>query len=199
MTAILTKPLTEDDIENLVSKLFFTANTQLPADIFKRLNDIYQNEVGPNAKDATRQIIENAVRARQLDRPMCQDTGFPVVFVSYGKDVEFEGDLTAAINKGVAKAYTENYLRKSMVKDPVFERVNTGNNTPAIIHTEIVDGSDIQFMVEPKGTGSESMSALRMLKPAQGVEGIKEFIIDTIFMAVPTFLGHCLGITCRLF
>lgn len=198
MTTTAVKPLTEQDIENIVAKLFFTANTQLPADIFKRLNDIYEKETGPNAKEATRQIIENAVKARQIDRPMCQDTGFPVVFVSYGKDVKFEGDLTQAINNGVAKAYTENYLRKSMVKDPLFERVNTGNNTPAIIHTEIVEGSDIQFMVEPKGTGSESMSALRMLKPAQGVEGVKEFIIDSIFHAganpcPPLLLGIGIG------
>jgi fumarate hydratase, class I len=191
--------LTETDVSELVANLFFKANYQLPADVFKRLNDIYEKEVGPNAKEATRQIIENAVKARHNARPMCQDTGFPVVFVQYGQHVQFEGNLDTAINAGVAKGYKEHFLRKSMVKDPVFERVNTGDNTPAIIHVELVpDSSDIKFMVEPKGTGSESMSALRMLKPAQGVEGIKEFIIDSIFHAgaspcPPILLGIGIG------
>jgi fumarate hydratase, class I len=194
-----THSLTEADIEALVANLFFIANTQLPADVFARLNDIYQRETGPNAKEATRQIIENAVLARQSDRPMCQDTGFPVVFVEYGQEAPFQGDLYAAINKGVAKGYTEHYLRKSMVKDPVYNRVNTGDNTPAIIHVELVPNrSDIKIMVEPKGSGSENMSQLRMLKPSQGLDGIKEFIIESIFKAganpcPPILLGIGIG------
>lgn len=192
------KPLTEADVADMVANLFFKATHQLPQDVFDRLNDIYQKETGPNAKEAVRQIIENAVQARVTHRPMCQDTGFPVVFVSYGKDTKFDGDLTVAINKGVAKGYSENYLRKSMVKDPVFNRVNTGDNTPAIIHFELVEGNEINIMVEPKGTGSESMSALRMLKPSQGVQGIKDFIIESIFHAgaspcPPLLLGIGIG------
>lgn len=191
--------LTEMAVEELVANLFYKANYQLPSDVFARLNDIYQKEVAPNAKEATRQIIENAVKARNVGRPMCQDTGFPVVFVYYGQQVQFEGNLTDAINRGVAKGYQEHYLRKSMVKDPVFDRVNTGDNTPAIIHFELIpDSTEIQIMVEPKGTGAESMSALKMLKPAQGIEGIKEFIVDTVFHAgaspcPPILLGLGIG------
>jgi fumarate hydratase, class I len=197
-TVVKSTGITEKLVEDHVANLFFIANHQLPRDIFDRLNDIYQKEMGPNAKEATRQIIENAVLARQKERPMCQDTGFSVVFVEYGQDVHFEGDLTAAINRGVAKGYTEHFLRKSMVKDPVFDRTNTGDNTPAIIHTEVVPGNQIRIMVEPKGTGSENMSQLRMLKPAQGIEGIKEFIIESIFKAganpcPPILLGIGIG------
>lgn len=190
--------ITEALIEEHVGNLFYIANHQLPQDVFDRLKSIYQQETGPNAKEATRQIIENAVRARRKERPMCQDTGFPVMFVEYGQDVHFQGDLEAAINRGVAKGYTENFLRKSMVKDPVFDRTNTGDNTPAIIHTRLVPGNQIKIMVEPKGTGSESMSALKMLKPAEGIEGIKNFIVDAVFHAganpcPPIMLGIGIG------
>lgn len=190
--------ITENQVAELVADLFHIANHQLPKDVFERLNTIYQNETGANAKEATRQIIQNAVMARRKERPMCQDTGFPVVFVEYGQDVRFEGNFQAAINKGVAKGYIENYLRKSMVKDPVYDRTNTGDNTPAIIHTEIVPGSDIRILVEPKGSGSENMSQLRMLKPSQGLEGVKEFIIEAIFKAganpcPPILLGIGIG------
>lgn len=199
MSMVASRPgITEELIEEHVANLFYIANYQIPKDIFNRLNDIYQQEVGPNAKEATRQIIENAVMARKRQRPMCQDTGFPVVFVEYGQDVQFHGDLEAAINRGVAKGYTEHYLRKSMVRDPVFDRTNTGDNTPAIIHTFVVPGGSIKIMVEPKGSGSENMSQLRMLKPSQGIEGIKEFIIEAIFKAganpcPPIFLGIGIG------
>lgn len=199
MSAIATNQvITETQVQDLVANLFYIANHQLPTDIFARLNDIYQKETGPNAKEATRQIIQNAVTARQHERPMCQDTGFAVVFVEYGQDVRFEGDLETAINKGIAKGYKENYLRKSMVKDPVYNRVNTGDNTPGIIHTTVVPGNSIKIMVEPKGCGSENMSQQRMLKPAQGVEGIKEFIIESIFNAganpcPPILLGIGIG------
>ncbi|MCA9841316.1 MAG: fumarate hydratase [Cyanobacteria bacterium HKST-UBA03] len=191
-------PITDTLITDVVADLFYTATHQLPQDIFERLNSIYQLEVGENAREATRQILENAVKARQKQRPMCQDTGFPVVFVELGRQCPYQGDLAQAINQGVAKGYTEHYLRKSMVKDPVFDRTNTGDNTPAIIHTELVDGDHLKIMVEPKGTGSESMSALTMLKPSQGVDGIKQFILDAIFRAganpcPPLLLGIGIG------
>lgn len=199
MTATVSQSkMTEKIIEEQVANLFFIANHQLPQDVFDRLNAIYRQEVGANAKEAVRQIIQNAVMARRRERPICQDTGFPVIFVEYGQNAGFEGDLTAAINRGVAKGYTEHYLRKSMVKDPVFNRVNTGDNTPAVIHTEIVPGDRIKLMVEPKGCGSENMSRLCMLKPAQGVEGIKEFVLDSVFQAganpcPPILLGLGIG------
>lgn len=190
--------ITAESITEHVGNLFYIATHRLPKDVFERLKAIYALEVGENAKEATRQIIENAVKASQRQRPMCQDTGFPVVFVEFGRDAVFHGDLTKAINEGVARGYKEHFLRKSMVKDPVFNRVNTGDNTPAIIHTEFVDGDSIKIMVEPKGTGSESMSALKMLKPSQGVDGIKEFIIDSIFHSgaspcPPILLGLGIG------
>lgn len=198
MSEPMTGPITEAMIESLVADLFYTATHQLPKDVFDRLNALYQLEVGENAKEATRQILENAVKARQKHRPMCQDTGFPVVFVEIGQNCPFRGNLTRAINQGVAKGYKDNFLRKSMVRDPLFDRTNTGDNTPAIITTDIVEGDTLKIMVEPKGTGSESMSALRMLKPAQGVEGVKEFIIDAIFHAganpcPPLLLGIGIG------
>jgi fumarate hydratase, class I len=193
-----TLAITEQMIEEHVGNLFYLATHQLPSDIFNRMNDIYQKEVGPNAKEAIRQIIENAVLARQKERPMCQDTGFPVVFIEYGVDCGFHGDFTQAVNKGVAKGYTEHFLRKSMVKDPVYNRVNTGDNTPAILHTELVPGNTLKIMVEPKGVGSENMSQLRMLKPSQGLEGIKEFVLEAIFKAganpcPPILLGIGIG------
>ncbi len=131
-------------------------------------------------------IIENARLAKEKSVPLCQDTGLTVVFLEIGQDVHFVGgDLYEAVNAGVAQGYTEGYLRKSSVADPLFARKNTGDNTPAIIHTSIVPGEKVKITVSPKGCGSENMGALKMLKPADGVEGIKQFVVDTVRNAGP--------------
>lgn len=130
-------------------------------------------------------MVENANIAAAESLPMCQDTGVAVVFVEMGQDVHLiNGDFTEAINEGVRRGYREGYLRKSMVGHPL-ERVNTGDNTPAVIHLKLVPGDQIKITVAPKGGGSENMSALKMLKPAEGVEGVKKFVLDTIRNAGP--------------
>jgi len=142
-----------------------------------------ENEISLTGQDVFRQLIKNAEIAREEKVPMCQDTGFAVVFLELGQEVKIEGgDLYAAVNEGVRRGYKEGYLRKSIVADPL-NRVNTGDNTPAIIHTEIVPGDSLKITVAPKGGGSENMSALKMLKPAEGVEGVKKFVIDTVRVA----------------
>ena len=130
------------------------------------------------------QIIENAKIAKAEDRPICQDTGMTIVFVELGQDVHIEGgNLNDAINAGVAKGYTEGYLRKSVVEEPLFNRKNTGNNTPAVIYTEVVPGDKLTIQVEPKGFGSENKSGLKMLVPADGVKGVKKAVMDIILHA----------------
>jgi fumarate hydratase subunit alpha len=130
-------------------------------------------------------LLKNADIARSEDVPMCQDTGFAVVFVELGQDVHIEGGaLEDAINEGVRRGYTEGYLRKSIVGHPL-ERVNTGDNTPAVIHLKLVPGNKMKITVAPKGGGSENMSGIKMLKPAEGVEGVKKFVLDTVKAAGP--------------
>jgi len=144
-------------------------------------------------------IIENNKIASREEVPICQDTGLAVVFVEVGQEVHFvDGDFTEAINQGVKGAYQEGYLRKSVVDDPVFERKNTKTNTPAIIYTDITPGDKIKFLVMPKGFGSENMSAIAMLKPADGPEGIVNFVVETVKKAgpnpcPPTIIGVGIG------
>lgn len=145
----------------------------------------YEQEISLTGKEILQILMQNADIAHNEQVPMCQDTGFAVVFVELGQDVRIEGgDLYEAINEGVRKGYTEGYLRKSVVSHPL-ERKNTGDNTPAVIHTKIVPGESLHIIVAPKGGGSENMSAIKMLKPADGVEGAKKFIIDTVKAAGP--------------
>ncbi|MFW5976809.1 MAG: fumarate hydratase, partial [Bacillota bacterium] len=136
------------------------------------------------AENILKQLIENVEIASTEKMPICQDTGFTVVFVEKGKDVYIEGDLYQAINQGVKKGYSEGYLRKSIVKDP-FIRDNTEYNTPAVIHTKIVSGNKLRLIVVPKGGGSENMSRIKMLSPAAGKEGVKEFVLNTVKKAGP--------------
>lgn len=132
-----------------------------------------------------KQLLENAHIARENAVPMCQDTGFAVVFLELGQDVNITGGfLYDAVNEGVRKGYTEGYLRKSIVNHPL-QRINTGDNTPAVIHTSIVPGDKLTITVAPKGGGSENMSAIRMLKPAEGREGVKKFVLETVKNAGP--------------
>jgi len=168
-----------------VAGLCQEANFQLGADVLAAFEKGLQEETAPAGKDIFRQLLENARIAREESVPMCQDTGFAVVFVEIGQDVHITGgDLYAAINEGVSKGYREGYLRKSILNHP-FERQNTGDNTPAVIHCRLVPGDQLKITVAPKGGGSENMSGLKMLKPAEGVAGVKKFVVEQVSFAGP--------------
>lgn len=171
-------------VTNTVKKLCIEANCHLGADIKKCISDCAKNEPWPTAKNILKQIIENYEIADKENMPICQDTGVACVFLKIGQDVHVNGNLNDAINEGVRQGYCEGYLRKSVVRDPL-DRVNTGDNTPAMIYYEIVSGDKIEITVAPKGFGSENMSAIAMLRPSDGVEGVKDFIIKTVKDAGP--------------
>ena len=170
-------------ITDLVEKLCMNANYSLNSGIEQALSRCLACEESETGKDVLRSMIENAAFAREEQVPICQDTGMAVVFVEIGMDAHiFGGDLDEAINDGVRRGYEKGYLRKSVVRDPV-DRVNTNDNTPAVIHYSIVQGDKVKITVAPKGFGSENMSALNMLKPSDGIEGVKKFVIDTVSAA----------------
>jgi fumarate hydratase subunit alpha len=172
-------------IKKSVSDLCIQANCYLGVDVINKLHEVMLKEKTPVGREILDQLLQNAEIAKNEEIPMCQDTGFAIVFLEIGQEVHLVGgDLEKAINEGVSDGYTRGYLRKSMVSDPL-NRVNTGNNTPAIIHSTIVPGDIIKITVAPKGGGSENMSALKMLKPAEGEEGVKSFIIETVKNAGP--------------
>ena len=163
-----------------VARLCQDANFELEEDVQKALEKAHEAEESPAGKEVLRQIIENSGIARGERMPMCQDTGLAVIFVEIGQDVHVTGGgFEEAINAGVAKGYTDGYLRKSVLADPV-RGGNTGDNTPAVIHTTIVPGEDFRLWVVPKGGGSENMSRIAMMKPADGVEGIKKFVVENV-------------------
>jgi len=167
-------------IVDVVSELCIRANYELGEDVCRALSDGEAREESSAGKDVFRQLIENAEIARSDQVPMCQDTGITIVFVEIGQDVHLVGgSLTDAINAGVAKGYAEGYLRKSIVRHPL-DRKNTGDNTPAVIYTEIAPGDKLKIIVAPKGGGSENMSGVRMLKPSDGVEGVKRFVVELV-------------------
>lgn len=171
------------DIVARTKALCLDANRHLPADVFGALQRAQEQEVSPLGKNVLDTILENAEIARTKSMALCQDTGMVVVFAEVGQDARIEGGLlTDAIDEGVRQAYDEGYLRKSVVGDPL-ERVNTGDNTPAVVHVSLVAGDQLRLTVAPKGFGSENMSALRMLKPAEGVQGVKDFIVETVTKA----------------
>ncbi|MDD3839827.1 MAG: fumarate hydratase [Clostridia bacterium] len=177
------KEISTEIIAETVKELCIDACYNLGDDVKQALNRALQKEESDTAKSILRQLIENAEYAACQNMPLCQDTGMTVVFIELGQDVHIVGGgFYDAINEGVRRGYTQGYLRKSVVKDP-FNRVNTGDNTPAIIHTDIVQGDSLKITVAPKGFGSENMSRLKMLKPAQGMDGVKEFVIDTVIKA----------------
>lgn len=175
-----------DEITAAVKKLFMDCNYFIGSDIMNALETACENEQSPVGKSVLSQIIENDKIAAKEEIPLCQDTGMAVLFVEYGDKVVIEdGSFDEAVNEGVRQAYEEGCLRKSVVSDPVFDRVNTRDNTPAIIHTKIVSGNTIKITAGGKGFGSENMSAIKMLTPSYGVEGVKQFILDTVFKAGP--------------
>lgn len=165
-------------ITETVARLLREANFNLGEDVVAALRQAAQQEESPLGKEALRQILENADIARKERLPLCQDCGTAVIFLEIGQDVHIAGgDLTAAINEGVRRAYIDGYLRKSMVAPPFSARVNTKDNTPAVIHTEIVPGDRVKITVMPKGGGAENMSRLGMLKPGDGRQGVVDFAV----------------------
>lgn len=166
-------------ITETVRKLCIEANYNLPGDLQNRIESCYQEETWPIARDILEQIRENYKIAEAEHQPICQDTGMACVFLKIGQDVHIEGDLNEAVHEGVRQGYAQGYLRKSVVADPL-RRVNTGDNTPAVIYSEIVPGNRVEITVAPKGFGSENMSAIRMLRPSDGVGGVKDFVLKTV-------------------
>jgi len=181
MHIVETKTITEE-----VRRMAIEAAYYLPDDVLFSLKRSRDTEKWALAKDTLDQIIENAGIAAQTKSPMCQDTGMAVLFVSVGQGVRIEGGfIEDAINEGVRQAYEHGYLRKSVVRDPLYDRVNTKDNTPAVVHYKIVPGDKLHIVFAAKGFGSENMSRLAMLKPSDGLEGVKKFILETVELAGP--------------
>ena len=179
------RTIAAETITAAVKQLFLDCNYDIGGDILAALKNAREQEASPVGRSVLDQIIENDAIAAEERIPLCQDTGMAVLFVEYGDKVCVDGDFEEAVTEGVRQAYRDGYLRKSVVSDPVFDRVNTKDNTPAIIHTKIVSGNTIKITAGGKGFGSENMSAIKMLTPSYGVEGVKQFILDTVFAAGP--------------
>ena len=171
-------------ITDVVRRLCIQANCHLTEDVKSCIRHCRSCETFPVAQNILDQIIENYEIADAADVPVCQDTGMACVFIDVGQDVHIDGCLTEAIHEGVRRGYDEGYLRKSVVRDPV-DRVNTGDNTPAMIYYNIVPGDKVHITVAPKGFGSENMSQIRMLKPSDGLQGVKDFVLKVVEEAGP--------------
>ena len=176
--------ITAEEISSVVAELCIRANKELPEDIVRAMKAARAAEPWPVAGATLGVLCRNIDAAGEMDLPVCQDTGMACVFARLGQDVHIDGDFNAAVNEGVRRGYEQGYLRKSIVADPL-RRVNTGDNTPAAISLELVPGDRLELTVLPKGFGSENMSRLGMLKPADGVEGVKKFVLDTVRQAGP--------------
>ena len=178
------REISADLITQTVKKLCIEANCHLPQDIKSVLEKAYDKESWQGAKEILGRICENYRIADSENVPICQDTGAACVFLKIGQDVHIDGDITEAVNEGVRQGYSEGYLRKSIVRDPL-DRVNTGDNTPAMIYFELTSGDKVEITVAPKGFGSENMSRIAMLKPSDGIEGVKQFVVKTVEEAGP--------------
>ena len=191
-------------ITEAVAQLAKQANCYLPQDVYEAFQKARDNEPSPSGQEILGQLLENADIARNEDMPICQDTGLAIVFVDVGQDVHLAGGaLDEAIHAGVAKGYVEYYLRKSAVAEPLFDRANTKNNTPAVIHTRIVPGDKVKIKLASKGAGSENKSALKMMVPADGVAGVKKFVVEVVKAAgsnscPPMVVGVGLGGTMEM-
>lgn len=174
-----------EDIIKTVKQLCIEAACDLPSDVLSALIDKKNEEPYALAKKTIDVLIDNANLAHQNRMPICQDTGMTFVYVTIGQEVHVDGDLKAAINEGVRQGYLDGYLRKSVVNDPLFERINTKDNTPAIIYFDIVTGDEFKIIVAPKGFGSENMSQVKMLKPSDGLQGVKDFVLKVVNDAGP--------------
>ena len=171
-------------ITETVAQMCKEAAYYLPDDVYRALKKGRETEKSPVGQNVLDQIIKNAEIAKAEDRPYCQDTGMTIVFLEVGQDLHITGgNLEDAVNEGIGKGYTEGYLRKSVVAEPLFNRVNTKNNMPGIIYTKIVPGDKLKITVAPKGFGSENKSGVKMLVPADGVEGVKKAVMEIILHA----------------
>lgn len=194
------RDINADLLTTTVKELCMDTNFVLPEDVWKKLKEAHATEESPAGKDVLAQIIENDIIAEKEKIPMCQDTGLAVVFVEIGQEVHITGGrIMDAINRGVRQGYTDGYLRKSVVSDPL-RRKNTGDNTPAVVHAEIVPGDKLKITLIPKGGGSENMGALAMLPPSAGIEGVKNFVVDAVKKAgsnpcPPIVVGVGIGAT----
>ena len=179
------KTINVNEIIKTVKELSIEANYYLPNDVKEAIEKAEKNEKWPIANNILNKILENSQIAATEKMPLCQDTGMACVFVDIGQDVHITGgSLEEAINEGVRQGYAEGFLRKSVVKDPL-HRVNTNDNTPALIYYNMVPGDKVKITVAPKGFGSENMSRIAMLKPSDGLEGVKNFVLETVRMAGP--------------
>lgn len=172
-------------ITEAVKQLCISACYYLPKDMYHALERSEHTEKSPTGKLIFADIRKNADIAREDEVPICQDTGISVIFIEIGQDVHIIGNLENAINEGVAQGYVEGYLRKSVVAEPLFDRINTKNNSPAIIHYKIISGDTLRITMAPKGAGSENKSILKMLIPADGIEGVKKVVLDAVLAAGP--------------
>ena len=169
------------EISKAVEKLLVEANYFLPDSLANRIKAFQDKETNTLAKSVLSKLTENLDAAKELNVPICQDTGMAVIFLEIGQQVFLEGDLLEdAVNEGTAKAYIGGYMRKSIVKDPLFDRKNTNDNTPAVIHTKIVPGDKIKITVAPKGFGSENMSRIKMFNPSAEKKDIVDFVTETV-------------------
>ncbi len=178
------KEIKAEQITQVVRDLCIEANCHLPKDVQEAITTCKACEPFPIAQTILGKIEENFNIADQDNVPICQDTGLACVFLEIGQDVHIDGDLKAAVNEGVRRGYVEGYLRKSCVKDP-FDRVNTGDNTAAVLYVDLVRGDEVHITVAPKGFGSENMSQIKMLKPSDGLQGVKDFIVKVVEEAGP--------------
>ncbi|MGM9679977.1 MAG: fumarate hydratase [Eubacteriales bacterium] len=174
------RTVSSEQIRTAVRDLFLSANQILPDDAEKRIHEYTEKETSPIGKAVLCRICDNLDAARAFGVPICQDTGMAVLFAEVGTDVHIEGDFENAVNAGVADAYLDGKLRCSVVAEPFFNRKNTGNNTPAILYTRLVPGDRIHLLAEPKGFGSENMSAIRMFTPSATREDIIAFVVETV-------------------
>ncbi|MDP4120932.1 MAG: fumarate hydratase [Bacillota bacterium] len=175
----------DSTVEETVKELFLECNYHIGKDITKALQKALKTEESSVGKNVLSCLLKNNEIAGEEEIPICQDTGMAVLFVEYGDKVLIEGDFKRAVQEGVRRAYEEGFLRKSVVADPVFDRINTRDNTPAIVYTEIVPGTKIRFLGGCKGFGSENMSKIKMLTPSSGIDGVKDFILETVREAGP--------------
>lgn len=178
------RTINSEKITDSITRLFIDANYNLPKDLKDSINAAFQNETDSLPKSIMSKLVENCAAAKEINVPICQDTGMAVVFAQIGQDVHIEGeDFNTAVNRGVANAYNEGFLRKSICSDPLFDRENTLDNTPAVIFTQIVPGDKIKITAVPKGFGSENMSRIKMFTPSATKDDIAEFVLDTVICA----------------
>ncbi|WP_372995442.1 fumarate hydratase [Lutispora sp.] len=179
----MTRIIDTEELIQVIAKLSMDACYHLNENVIQALKDAYESEESPYGKDTLKLLLDNAELASKEEMPVCHDTGMAVVMMEIGEQVSWKGrPLVEAVNEGVRKGYIEGYLRKSVLADPI-ERVNTNDNTPCVLHTEIVPGDKVKITVMPKGGGSENMGTFTNLVPADGIEGVKKYIIDSVLKA----------------